>query len=206
MTCWRTLPNFYGRNMNSTQTLQKPLRGEYFPSHSMKPLLLFSHTVMSDSFWPYRLQYSRLPCPSPTPRPCSNSCPPSRWCPPTISSSVVPFSSCLQSFSIRLSDKYSGLTFLRTDWFNLLAVKRTFKSFLQHHSSKASILQCSAFLTVKLSHPYMTTRKTIALTKWTFVGRVMSLLFRLVIMSLLSRLVITFLPRSKHLLISWLIY
>ena len=85
------------------------------------------------------------------------------------------------------------------DWLDILAVKGTLKSLLQHHSSKASILQCSAFFIVQLSHPYMTTGKTIALTRWTFVGKVMSLLF-----NLLSRLVITFLPGSKHLLISWL--
>ena len=85
------------------------------------------------------------------------------------------------------------------DWLDLLAVQRTHKSLLQHHSSKASIFRCSAFFTVQLSHPYMTTRKTIALTRQTFVGKVMSLLF-----NMLSRLVITFLPRSKHLLISWL--
>ena len=85
------------------------------------------------------------------------------------------------------------------DWFYLLAVQGTLKSPLQHHSSKASILQCSAFLILQLSHPYLTTGKTIALTRWTFVGKVMSLLF-----NMLSRLIITFLPRSKHLLISWL--
>ena len=85
------------------------------------------------------------------------------------------------------------------DWLDLLAVQGTFKSLLQHHSSKASILQCSAFFIVQLSHPYMTTGKTIALTRQTFVGKVMSLLF-----NMLSMLVITFLPRSKHLLISWL--
>ena len=85
------------------------------------------------------------------------------------------------------------------DWLDLLAVKRTLKSFLQHHSSKASILRCSAFFIVQLSHPYMTTGKTIALTRWTVVGKVMSLLF-----NMLSRLVIAFLPGSKHLLISWL--
>ena len=85
------------------------------------------------------------------------------------------------------------------DWLDLLAVQGTLKSLLQHHSSKASILQHSAFFTVQLSHPYMTTGKTIALTRWTFVGKVMSLLF-----NMLSRLVVTFLPRSKHLLISWL--
>ena len=85
------------------------------------------------------------------------------------------------------------------NWFDLLAVQGTLKSLLQHHSSKASVLQCTAFLIVQLSQPYMTTGKTIALTRWTFVGKVMSLLF-----SMLSRLVITFLPRSKHHLISWL--
>ena len=89
--------------------------------------------------------------------------------------------------------------FLRMDWLDLLAVKGTLKSLLQHHSSKASILRCSVFFIVQLSHPYMTTGKTIALTRWTFVGKVMSLLF-----NMLSRVVITFLPRSKRLLISWL--
>ena len=103
------------------------------------------------------------------------------------------------SFSISLSNEYSGLISLRMDWLDLLAVQGTLKSLLQHHSSKASILLCSAFFTVQLSHPYMTTRKAIALTRRTFVGKVMSLLF-----NKLSRLVITFLPRSKHLLISWL--
>ena len=103
------------------------------------------------------------------------------------------------SFSISPSNKYSGLISYKIDWFDLLAVQGTLKSLLQHHSSKASILQCSAFITVQLSHPYVTTGKTIALTRWIFVGKVMSLLF-----NMLSRLVITFLPRSKCLLISWL--
>ena len=93
----------------------------------------------------------------------------------------------------------SGWIIFRTDWLDLLAVQGTLKSLLQNHSSKASILRCSAFFTVQLSHPCMTTGKTIALTRWTFVGKVMSLLF-----NMLSRLVITFLPRSKRLLISWL--
>ena len=92
-----------------------------------------------------------------------------------------------------------GLISLRIDWLDLLAVQEILKSLLQHHSSKASILQCSAFFIVQLSHPYLTTGKTIALTKWTFVGKVMSLVF-----NMLSRLVITFLPRSKCFLISWL--
>ena len=101
------------------------------------------------------------------------------------------------SFSISPSNEYSCLISFRMDWFDFLAVQGTLKSLLQHHSSKASILRCSAFFKVQLSHPYMTTGKTIALTRQTFVGKVMSLLF-----NMLSRLVITFLPRSKHLLIS----
>ena len=140
------------------------------------------------------------------------------WCHPTISSSVIPFYSCLQSFlenesvlcirwskywsfsfSISPSNEYSGLISFRFDWFDLPAVQGTLKSLLQHHGSKASILQHSAFFTVQLSHPYMITGKTIALTRRTFVGKVMSLL-----LNMLSRVVITFLPRSKHFLISWL--
>ena len=194
---------------------------------------------MSDSLWPYGLQHTRPPCPSPTHGVYSNSCPLSRWCHPTISSSVVPFSSRrLQSFpasrsflfltliftlfyftvlywfchtltwirhrctwvpnpeppslkvfsnesvlhirwpkywsfsfNIRLSNEHPGLISFRMDWLDLLAGQGTLKSLLQHHSSKASILQCSTFFTVQLSHPYMTTGKTIALTKRTFVGK-----------------------------------
>ena len=175
---------------------------------------------MSDSLRPHGLQHARLPCPSPTPRACSNSCLLSQWCHPTISSSVVPFCSCFQSFpsirafssesvlcirwpkywsfrfSISLSNEYSGLISFRMEWVNLLAAEATLKSLLQHHSLKASILWCSAFFIVPLSHPYMTPGKTIALTRWTFVGKVMSLLF-----NMLSRLVIAFLPRNKCLLI-----
>ena len=103
------------------------------------------------------------------------------------------------SFSISPSSEHPGLISFRMDSLDLLAVQGILKSLLQHHSSKASILRCSAFFTVQLSHPYMTTGKTIALTRWTFVGKVISLLF-----SMLSRLVITFIPRSKRLLISWL--
>ena len=103
------------------------------------------------------------------------------------------------SFNISPSNEHPGLISFRMDWLNLLAVQGTLKSLLQHHSSKASILQHSAFCIVQLSHPYMTTGKTIALTRWTFAGKVMSQLF-----NMLSRLVITFLPRSKRLLISWL--
>ena len=103
------------------------------------------------------------------------------------------------SFNISPSNEYSGLISFRMDWLDLLAVQGTHKSLLQHHSSKASIFQRSAFFTIQLLHPYMTTGKTIALTRWTFVGKVISLLF-----NMLSRLVITFLPSSKRLLISWL--
>ena len=103
------------------------------------------------------------------------------------------------SFSIIPFKEIPGLISFRMDWLDLLAVQGTLKSLLQHHTSKASILRCTAFFTVQLSHPHMTTGKTIALTRWTFVGKVMSLLLHM-----LSRLVITFLPRSKHLLISWL--
>ena len=141
------------------------------------------------------------------------------WCHPTISSSVIPFSSCLQSFpasgsfpmsqffrirwpkywsfsfSISPSNEYSGLICFRIDWFDLLAVQTTVKSLLQHHSSKASILRCSTFFMIQLSHPYMTKGKIIPLTRQTFVGKVMSLLF-----NMLSRLVkkscLAFLPRS----------
>ena len=163
---------------------------------------------MSSCLRPHGLQHARLPCQSPTPGACSNSCQLSWWCHPIISSSVVPFSSCLQSFpSIRVFSKesvlrirwpkycsfsfrissfneYSGLISLRINWLDLLAVQGTLKSLLQHHSSKASILQCSAFYIFQLSHPYMTTGKTIALTRRTFVGKVMALLF-----NMLSRLV-----------------
>ena len=137
-------------------------------------------------------------CPSPTPRVCPNSCPSSLWCHTTISSSVVPFSSCLQlpsirvfssesalcirwskywsfSFNISPSNEHSGLISFRLDWLDLLAIQGTLKSLLQHHSSKASILWCSAFFTVQLSYPHMTTGKTIDLTRWTSVGKVMSL-------------------------------
>ena len=103
------------------------------------------------------------------------------------------------SFSLSLSNEYSGLISFKVDWFDLLAVQGTLKSLLKHHSSKASILQLSDFFMVQLSHPYMTMGKTIALTRWTFVGKGMSLIF-----NLLSRFVIAFLTRNKHLLISWL--
>ena len=130
---------------------------------------------------------------------------------PPIPSSIRVFSNesalCMRwpkywsfSFSISPSNEHPGLITFRMDWLDLLTVQGTLKSLLQHHSSKASIFQCSAFFTVQLSHPYMTTGKSIALTRWTFVGKVMSLLF-----NMLSRLVIAFLPRSKCLLISCLL-
>ena len=103
------------------------------------------------------------------------------------------------SFNISPSNEYPGLIFFRMDWLDLLAVQGTLKSLLQHHSSKASILWYSGFFIVQFSHPYMTTAKTITLTRWTFIGKVIALLF-----NMLSRLVIAFLPRSKRLLISWL--
>ena len=173
------------------------------------------HSVVSDSWRPHGLQHDRLPCPSPAPGVCSNSCPLSQWCHPTISSSVVPFSSHLQSFpaseyfssesillirwlkywsfsfSIIPSSEYSGLILFKIDWFDLLAVHGTLKSLLQHHSLQAPVLWLSAFFIVRLSHRYMTTGKTIALTIWTFVGKVISLLFHT-----LSRLV-TILTLSK---------
>uniref|UniRef100_A0AC11D596 Uncharacterized protein n=3 Tax=Ovis aries TaxID=9940 RepID=A0AC11D596_SHEEP len=180
----------------------------------------FICSVVSDSLRPHGLQHTRLPYPSPTPGYLTSieSIMPSNHlilcCPllllPSIFSSFRVFSNeavlCIRwpkywsfSFSISLSNEYLGLISSRMDWLDFLAVQGTLKSILQQHSSKASILWCSAFFIVQLSHPYMTTRKTIALTRWTFVGKVMSLL-----LNMLSRLVIAFLPRSKHLLISWL--
>ena len=147
-------------------------------------LVQSTYSVMSISLQPHGLQHARLPCPSPTPEAYPNSCPLSWWCHPTISSSVLPFSSHLQSFpasgSFQMNQLFaSGYQSIgvsasnhssRMDWFNLLAVQGTFKSLLQHHSSKASILWCSTFFMVQFSHPYMTTGKTIALTMWTFVA------------------------------------
>ena len=169
---------------------------------------------MSDSLRPHESQHARPPCPSQTPGVHSNTCPLSHWCHPATSSSAVPFSSCPPippsirvfsnestlrmrwpkywsfSFTVIPSNEYPGLISFRMDWLDLLAVQGTLKSLLHHYSSKASILRLSAFFTVQLSHQYMTTGKTIALTRWTFVGKVMSLFF-----NMLSRLVITFLPR-----------
>ena len=159
----------------------------------------FSCSVMSNSLRPHGLQYARLPCPSPTLGVYSNSCPLSQCCHPTILSSVVPFSH-LQSFPASGSSQVAKLLEFQLQhqslqWIvraDLLAVQGTLKSLLQHHSSKLSVLRHSAFFTVQLSHPYMTTGKTIALTKWTFIGKVMSLLF-----NMRSRLLITFLQGAS---------
>ena len=181
----------------------------------------FSLSVVSNSLRPHGLQHSRIPCPSLISGVYSNRCPSSWWCHPIISSSAVPFSSHLQSFpasgsfqvsqffasggqSIGVSASASVLPMNIQDWLPLgwtgwislqsKGLSRAFfNSIVQKH------LQCSAFFRVQLSHPYMTTGKTIALTTWTFVSKAMSLLF-----STLSMFVIAFLPRSKHLLISWL--
>ena len=177
----------------------------------MSQLLLFSRSIVSDYLQPHGLQHIRPPCPSPTPEPYSNSCSFNRWCHPTNSPSVIPFS-CPQSFpSIKVfsnesalcfrwpkywsfsfkispSNEHQGLISFRMEWLDLLVVQETLKSLLQHHSSKASILWCSVFFIVQLSHPYMTTGKIIAL----FVGKVMSLHF-----NMLSRLVITFFQGSS---------
>ena len=178
-------------------------------------------TQFGSTLHSHGLQHARLLCPSLTPEACSNLCPSNQWWHLAISSSGIPFSSHLQSFpasgsfpmnqffasggqSIRVSvqhqssNEYPGLISLM-DWLDLLAVQGTLKSLLQHHSSKASILQCSAFFIAQLLHPYMTTGKAISLTRWIFVDKVMSLLF-----NMLSRLVIIFFPRSKRLLISWM--
>ena len=178
---------------------------------------------MSDSLRPHESQHARPPCPSLTPGAHRNPmsiesvmpsnhlilCRPLLLLPP-IFPSIRVFSneSTLHirwpkywsfSFNISPSNEHSRLISFRMDWLDLLAVQGTLKSLLQHHSSKAPILRCSVFFTVQLSHPYMTTGKTIALTRQSFVGIVISLLF-----IILSRLIITFLPRSKCLLISWL--
>ena len=157
-----------------------------------------SHSVVSDSLWSHELQHARPLCPLSTPSVHTNSCPSSWWCHPAISScrplfllppnspNIRVFSNestlCMRwpkywsfSFSISPSKEHPGLSSFRMDWLDLLAVQGTLKHLLQHHSSKASILRHSALFTVQLSNPYMTTGKTIALTRWTFVGKVMPL-------------------------------
>ena len=177
---------------------------------------------MSNSLWLHGLQHARLPCPFTNSRSLPYSCPSSQWCHPTISSSVVPFSSHRQSFpasesfpmsqffasggqSIGASASVSVLPMIIQDWFPLgwtgwISLQpKGLPSLLQHYSSKASILRCSAYFIIQLSYPYMTTGKTIAFAKQTFVDKAMSLLF-----NILSRFVTAFLPRSKCLLVSWL--
>ena len=169
---------------------------------------------MSDSLWPHRLQHVRLPYPSPTPGACSNSWPLSRWYYPNMSSLLSPSPPAFNlsqhqglfqwvSSSHQVAkvlelqlQSFQWLISFRMDWLDFHAVQETLKSLLQHHSSKASILQHSAFFIAQLLPPYMTTGKTTALTRWTIVDRQL--------FNKLSRLVITFLPRSKRLLISWL--
>ena len=176
---------------------------------------------MSNPLWTHGLQNARLSYPSLSSGVCSNSCPLSQWCHPTICPLLLPSPPAFSlftasesfpmsqffalsgqeyqnfSFSICPSNEYSGLISFRIDWFDLLAIQGALKYLLQHHNSKASTLQHSAFFMVQLSHPYVTARKTIALTRQTFVNKVISLLF-----NTMSRFAIAFLPRSKHLLIS----
>ena len=182
----------------------------------------FSASVMSNSLWPHGLQHARLPCPSPAPKltqthvhQIDDTFQPSH---PLLSPSPLTFNLsqyqyfssesvfCIRwleywsfRFSISPANDYSGMISFRFDRLDVLAVQKTLQSLLQNHSSKASILWCSTFFIVQLSHPYMATRKMIALTRRTFAGKVMSLLF-----DMLSRLAIDFLPRRKHLLLSWL--
>ena len=189
-----------------TRPPDKKSSQSYFSSVHENKELAFSSVQSLSRVWLFVtpwMQHARPPCLSPTRGAYSNSCPLSWWYHPTISSSVVPFSSCPQSFpgpgffqvsqfftwgsqsigvssfNISPSNKYSGLISFRMYWLDLLALQGTLKSLLQLHSSKASILWHSAFFIVQLSHPYMTTGKTIALTRWTFVGKVTSLLFNM---------------------------
>ena len=190
---------------------------EFQPLQFVCLLLLFVDAQVLSCVWFFVTPETALcqtSCLSPSHRACSNSCPLTQWCHPTISSSVAPFSSCPQSFpisevfpmcqlfaskywsssfSISPSNEYSGLISFKIDRFDLIAVQGTLKSLPQHHSSKASILRCSVFLIVQLSHSYITTGKTRALTRQNSVGKVKSMLFNMLFM-----LVITFLPRSKQ--------
>ena len=204
MLWWSVITNHFLTTMTCSEGWH------YFRNSSVH----FSCSVVSNSFWPYEPQHARPPHPSPSPRVYTNPCPLSQCCHPTISFSVVllllssifPNSRVFSnepalyirwpnywsfSFNISPSNEHPGLISFRMDWLDLLAVQGTLKSLLQHHSSKASIILRSAFFIVQLSHPYLTTGKTIALTRWIFDDKVMSLL-----LNMLSRLVITFLPRS----------
>ena len=185
-------------------------------------LLLFSHSVVSDSLWPHGFQHARLPCPSPSPGVCSNWFPLNWWCHPTISSSVAPFFSCLQSLpaagsfpmsqlftsggqSIRALASASVFPMNIQSWFPLGLTGLIFFQFkglsrvFLSHSWETSVLRPSAFLMVQLAHTCVTSGKTMTLTRWTFGGKVMSLFF-----NMRTRFVIAFLPKSKCLLISWL--
>ena len=189
---------------------------------SLSLIQLFCHSVVSNSLWPCGLQHARPPCPSPSPRACSNSCPLSQWCQPTVSSSVAPFSFCLQSFPASGSFPVSRLFTSGSQnigasasasvhprniqgWFPLgmpglisLLPKRLSRVFSSTTVWKHQFFGTQPSLWFN-SHPYMTTGKMIALTRWTFVNKIMSLLF-----NVLPRFVIAFLPRSKHFIISWL--
>ena len=210
----RKLVNLYG-NLHFL-ALKLPSFPDTNPSTYIFNPVQFSRSVVSD-FVTHGPQHARHPCPSPAPGVYPNSCPVSRWyhlaisschpllLPPSVLPSIRVFSneSALHirwpkywsfSFSISPSNEYSGLISFRMNWLDVLTVQGTLKSLLQHHSSKASILQCSAFFIVQLSYPYMSTRKTIVLTRWTFVGKVMSLLF-----NTLSRLILS---RDKRILVT----
>ena len=181
--------NFFFLVMRTLSTLLATFK------YAIQDSVQFSHTGVSDSLWPHEPQHARPPCPSPTPGASSNSCPLSQWChtpshplsspllPPPIFPSTRVFSneSALHirglkywssSFNISPSSEHPGLISFRVDWLDILSVQGTLKSLLPHHTSKASILWCSAFFIVQISHPYMTTGKTIALTRQTFDGKV----------------------------------
>ena len=191
-----------GVSFSSTQSTRSSWKSMPFNFFPWLHPIQFSCSVMSHSLWPHGLQHARLPCLSPTPGTYSNSCPPSWWCHPTISSSVVPFSSCFQSFpasesfpmsqfftsggqSIEVSASASVLPMNIQDWFALGLIgwislqSKRLSRVVSNTSLKTTILQSSAFFIVHLSHPYMTTGKTIALTRWNFVEKVMSLLFNM---------------------------
>ena len=196
----QTLPVFSHMHHRTSEWMKAKTRRGQDTLSELNPLLSvqFSRSVVSNSLWPHELQQAPPPWPSAMPRACSNSCPSGRWCHPNNSPSVFPFSSCLQSFpasgsfqmswffasggqSIEFQLQHQSFQwifrtdFFRMDWLDILAVQETLKSLLQHHiGSKASILQCPVFFMVQLSYPYMTTGKTIALTRQTFVGKVRS--------------------------------
>ena len=192
----------YDSCLHGAYSLMRKILNNYM--HTGSYSVQFSCSVVSDSVTPWTAAHQASLSITNSRSHDPNSCPLSQWCHPTISSSVVPFSSCPQSFpgsgsfqmsqlfasgsqsigvsastSVLTMKEHSGLISFRMNWLDLLAVQGTLKSLLQHHSSKASILQHSAFFIVQLSHPYMTTGKTIALTRWTFVGKVISLLFNM---------------------------